>query len=412
MRSLVGLTLLLTGLGIGAYAYYPQTLERHVNLAKVTRIIAPMASAERIAPSTIADGARQSNSTTSNRNAYTQQRNFSPGSQLLTALHTPRTTSPRETGAIPKPRIAKRNLNSPSKVAATHRAHVGGWHTVVKPAIANKHGSRAMKSSRPADGSARYALVRDTQRELKRVGCYWGKVDGSWGNGTKYAMSQFVKNVNATLPTNDPDYILLSLVRAQPGQICGVSQDKAIVASADPQRKRLEHIPYPRRATPTVRHTRTAALPQASIAVPVPTPAKRTSAASRKTPVRPLPGRMAVGGPSPHQQHATYTAPNAPSVPATTHYQTNQKVIGASTYKQKRIAKRNTPADLNTSQTPAIYGTAPLAAKKIKRQRALTSKKRSKRSVRVSSKSKSKKKRRYRRRAKNPLANLLRQGVY
>ena len=41
MRSLTGLLLLLLGLGIGAHAYYPDTLEKHVHIGKVARILTP-----------------------------------------------------------------------------------------------------------------------------------------------------------------------------------------------------------------------------------------------------------------------------------------------------------------------------------------------------------------------------------
>jgi hypothetical protein len=80
-----------------------------------------------------------------------------------------------------------------------------------------------LTSSKPADADARRALTKDLQRELRRVGCYQGDLDGSWGPETKRAMSAFTDRVNATLPVEEPDYILLALVRGQSVQTCGKS---------------------------------------------------------------------------------------------------------------------------------------------------------------------------------------------
>jgi hypothetical protein len=80
-----------------------------------------------------------------------------------------------------------------------------------------------LTSSKPADADARRELTKDLQRELKRLGCYQGDLDGSWGPETKRAMSAFTDRVNATLPVEEPDYILLALVRGQAVQTCGKS---------------------------------------------------------------------------------------------------------------------------------------------------------------------------------------------
>ena len=66
---------------------------------------------------------------------------------------------------------------------------------------------RRLASSRPADEDARRELVRDLQRELKRVGCYDGEISGTWSPGSKKAMGAFTERVNATLPLEEPDYI-------------------------------------------------------------------------------------------------------------------------------------------------------------------------------------------------------------
>lgn len=69
--------------------------------------------------------------------------------------------------------------------------------------------------------SPRVSLTQDIQRELKRVGCYWGQIDGVWGGGSKRAMVMFMDRVNATLPPQEPDVFMLSLLRGQDAQVCG-----------------------------------------------------------------------------------------------------------------------------------------------------------------------------------------------
>jgi hypothetical protein len=80
---------------------------------------------------------------------------------------------------------------------------------------------RKVSSTRPGDGDMRLALTRDLQRELKRVGCYDGEIDGHWGTGSRMAMKTFTERVNATLPVDEADYILLALVQGQKDKACG-----------------------------------------------------------------------------------------------------------------------------------------------------------------------------------------------
>jgi peptidoglycan hydrolase-like protein with peptidoglycan-binding domain len=60
----------------------------------------------------------------------------------------------------------------------------------------------------------------DIQQQLKRLGCYYGRIDGSWGVGSKDAMKFFMDRVNAALPLEQPDYVLLTLLQAQSGRTC------------------------------------------------------------------------------------------------------------------------------------------------------------------------------------------------
>jgi len=67
----------------------------------------------------------------------------------------------------------------------------------------------------------RASLARELQRELKRVGCYSGEISGVWTTSSRMAMKSFTDHVNATLPIDNPDYVLLSLVQAHQEMACG-----------------------------------------------------------------------------------------------------------------------------------------------------------------------------------------------
>jgi hypothetical protein len=82
---------------------------------------------------------------------------------------------------------------------------------------------RKQTSSKPVGDEARLTLVRDIQRELIRVGCYAGDADGQWGGASKRAIGSFTDRVNASLPVEEPDFILLTLLQGHKGQACGAS---------------------------------------------------------------------------------------------------------------------------------------------------------------------------------------------
>lgn len=74
---------------------------------------------------------------------------------------------------------------------------------------------------KPRDDAARRKLAQAIQTELKRVGCFGSDVDGVWNEGTRRAMRTFTERINATLPVDEPDYILLTLVQGQKERACG-----------------------------------------------------------------------------------------------------------------------------------------------------------------------------------------------
>ncbi len=80
---------------------------------------------------------------------------------------------------------------------------------------------KKLTSSKPTSDEQRQNLVRDLQAELKRVGCYDGEPNGQWGAASKRAMASFTERVNASLPFEQPDFILLTLVQGHKGRACG-----------------------------------------------------------------------------------------------------------------------------------------------------------------------------------------------
>lgn len=94
------------------------------------------------------------------------------------------------------------------------------WSTVITRGSAS---ASKLSSPRPSDPATRSALAADLQRELQRVGCYSGEINGGWTTSTRHAMGAFMERVNALLPTEEPDIILLTLVQNHRGQACGVA---------------------------------------------------------------------------------------------------------------------------------------------------------------------------------------------
>lgn len=100
----------------------------------------------------------------------------------------------------------------------------------------------AKAASSGEGGSTRYddlrreddrSLARAVQRELKRAGCYDGPINGAWSPSTRRAMAEFTGLVNARLPVDHPDPILLVLLETHDKVSCGAGA----AGAAPPARK-------------------------------------------------------------------------------------------------------------------------------------------------------------------------------
>ena len=124
------------------------------------------------------------------------------------------TRQPSMTPVPAQPSLAVAAVNAASPQMAP-------WTTTVVPE--QRSADRRMTSSKAASEDQRIVLVKDLQAQLKRVGCYEGEVNGQWNASTKRAMATFTDRVNASLPIQNPDYILLTLVQGHRGNACGSS---------------------------------------------------------------------------------------------------------------------------------------------------------------------------------------------
>jgi hypothetical protein len=214
------------------------------------------------------------------------------------------------------------NLASADTAVLNADANSGGWTGVVTAAPTRSHVLRMSKSK---DGATRFELTRDLQRGLKKAGCYGGEINGRWTISTKAAMAAFMKRVNATLPAEKPDYVLLSLVDAHDGAVCtaecpaGQARGKSGQCISQAVIARVEQPPERRRTLLPVAVNKQKTKQQQAVAAATPEKlpwlqeAQAASDAASTSATPPFPGRMSMGGP------ITDAAPTGKTTAARTH---------------------------------------------------------------------------------------------
>lgn len=326
MSRLSGFTVLLVGLGVGGYLYYPELLQHDASARHAAgRLIGDAEPAPQPVPAS---------------SATASTRTFSPQNPLFAAVP----TRPAAVAATGSP--ASQSAVSPVQTvtaaagSAQQPANGGGerqtnaWAATVKVVPGTESSAPQMVSSRPRGEEARVQLVRDMQTELKRVGCYDGDIDGSWGPGSKRAMSAFTDRVNATLPVEEPDFILLTLLQGHRTTACGkscprgqvLSGDRclpnAVVARAERRQGRTTvaaREPAVGEPATTAGNRAEAAKAEPVIPVPKPVRASRQSEnivaeaapAPRPRAIEALEGRMSIGGPVPAARSPELRLPEA-----------------------------------------------------------------------------------------------------
>jgi len=201
-----------------------------------------------------------------------RSRVFSAKDPLLATPHLMESTTARS-AALDRPTITARN----TVIAARNDEPVAPKR--MTPPVSSK----SLTSLRPGDADARAQLVRDIQYELKRVGCYGGEVHGGWNSGTKHAMKLFTDRVNATLPLEEPDYVLLTLVQNENPGTCGSGCPDGQLASENGRC-------LPRAIMAQQRNARAK-----GVTVATPDQERGVAGVSHPSASAPLPGRMGVG---------------------------------------------------------------------------------------------------------------------
>jgi hypothetical protein len=71
-------------------------------------------------------------------------------------------------------------------------------------------------------------LARALQTELKRVGCYLGKIDGDWGRGSTAAMSKYNKHGKVKLNTHTPSHKTVAMARKSTLTVCSKNTQNVV----------------------------------------------------------------------------------------------------------------------------------------------------------------------------------------
>ncbi|MFA6139746.1 MAG: hypothetical protein WC684_03405 [Hyphomicrobium sp.] len=304
MRGLGGFVL-LAGIGVGLFVYFPAPVDRDTSLEQAKRVVA-----ERVASSQV-------------RKTFPVARDTVSAPSRVASFSSPTRLAPTQKRArVPAPVVA---AVTPPLAAVAKVEPMPAWQTNVVPAatVAGPLGSLD-----PTDPESRYKLVVDIQQQLKRVGCYWGRANGSWNNSTRDAMRTFTSQANAALPVDKPDYMLLSLLKSHNGRSCGAPETTTVAA---PPRGQPQVVAA---AQPEVLPWKAAAGSQASQPLYKPLP-------SSVVETDPLPGRMAIGGPKNFPP-----ATQAPLIPGAT---SQQPGVATAALDPGSAA----PADFGASRQPA-----------------------------------------------------------
>jgi hypothetical protein len=137
----------------------------------------------------------------------------------------------------------------------------------------------------------REAVTREIQRQLKRVGCYGGAITGVWSPAVRQAMKAFTDRVNAALPVDQPDQILLALVQNHQQVTCAACP-AGQAAGGDG------------RCLPNALVGRVKAAAPAPANAHAPTPASTTAPAAAAPPATQPTERMSLAGPTPANRPA------------------------------------------------------------------------------------------------------------
>ncbi|MGH6825054.1 caspase family protein [Methyloceanibacter sp.] len=73
-------------------------------------------------------------------------------------------------------------------------------------------------------GASRQELAQDMLVELKRIGCYFGSINGNWGARSQLALERFNRQAVLELPLDEPQQASLDTLKAWKGPRCAIEQ--------------------------------------------------------------------------------------------------------------------------------------------------------------------------------------------
>ena len=126
----------------------------------------------------------------------------------------------QQSAGVVLPPVVEASVGEPAKSVELPAAHrvLAEATTILLPSRSGREEMKA--SSQPYKDGEPLGLVRDLQRELKRIGCYPYEVDGEWTPGTRRAMKDFSERVKAALPIERPDPSQLVVLQSHPEIVC------------------------------------------------------------------------------------------------------------------------------------------------------------------------------------------------
>lgn len=335
MRSFVGLAFLAAGFGLAGYTVAPMVAPDQDELGSIARTqdAAGFGGLTPAAPAPV-----------DNRLGA-----FAPRSPLFSSTSP---LQPRRASAASEAQRTAATADRGPRAPALSQPEVRQAPVLVRPArsfaFVDSRRVAASATSRisfdASDGMARYRLVRDIQRELKRAGCYGGKIDGSWGAGTKRGLGEFTRRVNSVLPSHTPEPVQLALLQSHPGQVCGreCPSGRTLSASGRCIERQQFAVTTPTGKTPPLATgSTTPAASQRNLSTasavrnatggstvsagwtakvqPPPSviPAPRLVRVNPKPRLEPLAGQMALNGPRPADVSPRQRAPGVAALPDT-----------------------------------------------------------------------------------------------
>ena len=118
----------------------------------------------------------------------------------------------------------------------------------------------------PAPITNPYMLAVQLQTELKRVGCYAGKIDGVWGRGSRGSVHMFNAHAKTALDAQTPIQSTIDVIAAHTTRVCPVVQQ----ARRTPQVRRKKQARRTRNVAPQRRQVRQQRRPAPQRVAPAP----------------------------------------------------------------------------------------------------------------------------------------------